>query len=233
MASASKTKRAADLNAFQISIGDRDTTGEVYLTGLVLDGNTLGDFTGSDTSYLDWLVTGSDMNLTDGFTLTGTLWLEGSFLYKITNPNPENSVVSVTAGWDSRGVPPAVPDSGTTLAFLGDRTQQPGGRQGVFRLDRGRERERARVLVGPADVGNQAVVPDVDDPHLDGVRPIAQGMGDVHLTGSHPNGAAGVTIHPDRRQDPDVLQIEEDAHGGKIRDRRGVVHHLVAIGQRP
>ena len=103
-ARADKTKGAADLNAFQISIGDRDTSSKVYLTDLVLDGINLGNFTGSDTSYLDWLVTGSDMNLTDGFTLTGKLWLEGPFS---GSTNPETSVVNLTAGWDSRGVAPA------------------------------------------------------------------------------------------------------------------------------
>lgn len=114
LASRGKAKGAADLNAFQISIGDRDTSSKVYLTGLVLDGITLGTFNGSDTSYLDWLVTGSDMNLTDGFTLTGKLWLEGPF-----TSSQENSVVNLTAGWDARGVPPAVPDGGATMALFG------------------------------------------------------------------------------------------------------------------
>jgi hypothetical protein len=114
LASRGKTKGAADLNAFQISIGNRDAGSSVYLTDMVLDGTALGGFSGANPSYLDWLVTGSDMNLTDGFTLSGTLWLQGPF-----SGSQENSVVNLTAGWDTRGVPPSVPDGGTTLAFLG------------------------------------------------------------------------------------------------------------------
>jgi hypothetical protein len=115
LAGAGKTKGAADLNAFQISVGDRDANSDVYLTDLVLDGIALGNF-GTQGVFADWLVTGSDMNLTDGFTLTGTLWLQGAF-----SSSQENSVVNLTAGWDSRGVPPAqVPEPGSlSLAALG------------------------------------------------------------------------------------------------------------------
>lgn len=111
-----KTKGAADLNAFQISIGDRDTASSVYLTNLVLDGLGLGNFIPADGAFENWLVTGSDMNLTDGFTLTGTLWLQGAF-----SGTQENSVVNLTAGWDARGVPPvSVPEPGSlALAVLG------------------------------------------------------------------------------------------------------------------
>lgn len=109
-----KTKGAADLNAFQISIGNRDTDSNVYLTGVVLDGIALGGFGGPNPSFLDWLVTGPDMNLTDGFTLTGTLWLKGPFPGGV-----ENSVVNLTAGWDTRGTAPSVPDGGFTLALFG------------------------------------------------------------------------------------------------------------------
>ena len=80
---------------------------------MVLDGIALGSFYGVDTLNKDWLVTGSDMNLTDGFTLTGKLWLQGPF-----SSSQENSAVNLTAGWDARGVPPAVPEPGT-LALLG------------------------------------------------------------------------------------------------------------------
>jgi len=81
---------------------------------MVLDGNALGSFYGVDGLNKDWLVTGSNMNLTDGFTLTGKLWLQGPF-----SSSQENSAVNLTAGWDSRGVPPSVPDGGTTLTLLG------------------------------------------------------------------------------------------------------------------
>lgn len=112
-----KTKGAPDLNAFQISIGDRDTSSDVYLTGLVLDATPLGDFNlplPAGNVFLDWLVTGSDMNLTDGFTLTGTLWLQGAF-----SGSQELSVVNLTAGWDARGVPPAVVPEPGMLSLLG------------------------------------------------------------------------------------------------------------------
>ncbi|GGW49882.1 hypothetical protein GCM10008111_02100 [Alishewanella tabrizica] len=112
-ANTNKTKTASDLNAFQISIGDRSTTSSVRLKSLVLDGISLGDFTGSDT-YLDWLVTGPDLNLTDGFILSGQLGLQGT-----TWPtNPETSVVNLTAGWDARGFSPAqVPAPGAFGLF--------------------------------------------------------------------------------------------------------------------
>jgi hypothetical protein len=119
LAGAGKTKGAADLNAFQISIGDRDTNSDVYLTDVVLDGITLGTFE-AEGVFKDWLVTGSDMNLTDGFTMTGKLWLQGAF-----SGSQEFSVVNLTAGWDeTRGVAPAqVPEPGSlalaALALLG------------------------------------------------------------------------------------------------------------------
>jgi len=96
-----KIKGASDLNAFQISIGNRDTGADVYLTDVVLDGIALGGFSTLNPSYGNWLVTGPDMNLTDGFTLTGTLWLRGPF-----STSQENSVVNLTAGWDGRGSSP-------------------------------------------------------------------------------------------------------------------------------
>lgn len=114
LAGLGKTKGAADLNAFQISIGNRDASSDVYLTDMVLDGISLGGFSTANPSFANWLVTGSDMNLTDGFTLTGKLWLQGAF-----SGSQENSVVNLTAGWDARGVAPAVPDGGFTLALLG------------------------------------------------------------------------------------------------------------------
>lgn len=115
LAGLGKTKGAADLNAFQISIGNRDTNSSVYLTDMVLDGIALGAFSGPNPSYLNWLVTGSDMNLTDGFTMTGKLWLEGPF-----SGSAETSVVNLTAGWDSRGVSPAAPvPEPSTVALLG------------------------------------------------------------------------------------------------------------------
>lgn len=117
LAGAGKTKGAADLNAFQISIGDRSSTTSVRLTDLMLDSISLGDFTGSDTAYLDWLVIGPDLNLTDGFVLTGKLLLQGT-----TWPtNAETSVVNLSAGWDARGFAPAqVPEPGSlALAALG------------------------------------------------------------------------------------------------------------------
>jgi len=118
LAGAGKTKGAADLNAFQISIGDRDAGSDVYLTDVVLDGITLGTGTfEAEGLFKNWLVTGSDMNLTDGFTMTGKLWLQGAF-----SSSQENSVVNLTAGWDEkRGVAPAqVPEPGSlALAALG------------------------------------------------------------------------------------------------------------------
>lgn len=116
LAGAGKTKGAADLNAFQISIGNRDAGSDVSLSNLVLDGIALGNFSTSNPSFADWLVTGSDMNLTDGFTLTGKLSLQGAF-----SGSQELSVVNLTAGWDNRGVPPAqVPEPGSlALAAMG------------------------------------------------------------------------------------------------------------------
>lgn len=114
LASRGKTKGASDFNAFQITVKQGDIGSVVYLTDMVLDGTALGDFYGVDGLNKDWLVTGSDMNLTDGFTLTGKLWLQGPF-----SISQENSAVNLSAGWDSRGVPPSVPDGGTTIALLG------------------------------------------------------------------------------------------------------------------
>ena len=114
LAGLGKTKGAADLNAFQFSVKQGDIGSLVYLTDVVLDGTALGSFLGVDGVTKDWLVTGSDMNLTDGFTLTGKLWLKGPF-----SSSQENSAVNLAAGWDSRGVRPSVPDGGTTLVLLG------------------------------------------------------------------------------------------------------------------
>jgi hypothetical protein len=114
LASRGKTKGAADLNAFQITVKQGDIGSVVYLTDMVLDGTALGSFYGVNSLNKDWLVTGSDMNLTDGFTLTGKLWLQGAY-----STSQENSVVNLAAGWDSRGVPPSVPDGGSMLALLG------------------------------------------------------------------------------------------------------------------
>ncbi|TDP61548.1 PEP-CTERM sorting domain-containing protein [Roseateles toxinivorans] len=111
LAGLGKTKGAADLNAFQITVKQGDVGSLVYLTDMVLDGVALGSFSGVDGLNKDWLVTGSDMNLTDGFTLTGKLWLQGAF-----SSSQENSAVNLTAGWDTRGVAPAqVPEPGTLL----------------------------------------------------------------------------------------------------------------------
>lgn len=107
-----KTKGAADLNAFQVTVKQGDVGSKVYLTDMVLDGNALGSFYGVDTLNKDWLVTGSSMNLTDGFTLTGTLWLEGPF-----SGSQENSAVNLTAGWDSRATVPE-PTSIVLLATM-------------------------------------------------------------------------------------------------------------------
>jgi hypothetical protein len=109
-----KTKGASDLNAFQITVKQGDIGSLVYLTDMVLDGAALGSFYGVNGLNKDWLLTGSDMNLTDGFTLTGKLWLQGAF-----SGSQENSAVNLAAGWDSRGVPPSLPDGGLTLALLG------------------------------------------------------------------------------------------------------------------
>ena len=133
LAGLGKTKTAADLNAFQISVGNRDVNSNVYLTDMVLDGIALGDFGGSNPSYLNWLVTGSDMNLTDGFTLNGKLWLEGPF-----SSSQENSAVNLSAGWDSRGVQfggtgGQVPDGGTTLVLLGGALTGLGALRRKFR----------------------------------------------------------------------------------------------------
>lgn len=112
LASRGKTKGAADLNAFQITIKQGDIGSVVYLTDMELDGNALGDFYGVDGLNKNWLVTGSDMNLTDGFTLTGTLWLQGAF-----SSSQENSAVNLAAGWDTRGVAP-VPEP-ATISIMG------------------------------------------------------------------------------------------------------------------
>jgi hypothetical protein len=87
----------------------------VYLTDMVLDGTALGSFNYPtvNSGYFDWLVTGSDMNLTDGFTLTGKLWLQGPF-----STSQENSAVNLSAGWDNRGVPPAVPLPAAAWLFI-------------------------------------------------------------------------------------------------------------------
>lgn len=113
-ANTNKTKKATDLNAFQISIGDRRTTSSVKLKSLVLDGISLGDFTGSDSAYLDWLVTGPDLNLTDGFILSGQLGLQGNF-----GTSQEQSVVNLTAGWDARGFNPSQVSAPSAFGLMG------------------------------------------------------------------------------------------------------------------
>jgi hypothetical protein len=109
-----RTKKASDLNAFQISIGDRRADSSVRLKSLVLDGISLGDFTGSDSAYLDWLVTGPDLNLTDGFILSGQLGLQGNF-----GSTAEQSVVNLTAGWDARGFNPSQVSAPSAFGLVG------------------------------------------------------------------------------------------------------------------
>ncbi len=117
LASRGKTTGADDLNAFQMSITLRDANSNVYLTDMVLDGTALGSgsFYGVMGTTQNWLVTGSDMNLTDGFTMTGRLWLQGPF-----GASQENSAVNLSAGWDSRGVYPDAPvPEPATVGLLG------------------------------------------------------------------------------------------------------------------
>jgi len=112
LASRGKTKDADDLNAFQITVKQGDIGSLVYLTDMTLDGISLGSFYGVNGVNKDWLVTGSDMDLTDGFNLTGKLWLQGAF-----SSSQENSAVNLAAGWDARGVTPtaATPEPASML----------------------------------------------------------------------------------------------------------------------
>ncbi|UCH59785.1 MAG: hypothetical protein JSV61_16440 [Anaerolineales bacterium] len=63
----------------------------VNLTGVMLDGNPLGDFSGTPGSSLDWNVTGYDLSA--GFTLTGTLAFSG-----INSKSPEQNKVDLFMG---------------------------------------------------------------------------------------------------------------------------------------
>ena len=64
------------LNIFQIVVADRDTNSQVDFLNVMLDGESIGDFVGTD-GYAYYEIP-SDA-LTDGFTFTGTIVLDGLF----------------------------------------------------------------------------------------------------------------------------------------------------------
>ncbi|MAU01362.1 MAG: hypothetical protein CL608_29835 [Anaerolineaceae bacterium] len=74
LAALGKTYTVDDLNIMQITLVDRDE-GEVLLQNAMIDGQTLGDFSGDNWNH--WMVSGYDFS--QGFELTGTLLLTGSF----------------------------------------------------------------------------------------------------------------------------------------------------------
>ena len=75
-ATASRMLDSLNYLQIQIKINDPAPT-QVYLTGVTLDGSSLGDFHGVNDLILHWQV--NEVDLSDGFTLTGTLHLTGPF----------------------------------------------------------------------------------------------------------------------------------------------------------
>ncbi|WP_420628652.1 hypothetical protein [Candidatus Leptofilum sp.] len=69
-----KTYSENDLNIMQITLVDRDQ-GSVFLQNVMLDDQALGNFTGEDWNH--WMV--KDFDFSQGFELTGTLSLVGTF----------------------------------------------------------------------------------------------------------------------------------------------------------
>ena len=75
---ATASRMLGGLNYLQIEIKIQDPApAQVYLTEVVLDGSSLGDFHGVNDLILYWQV--DEVDLSDGFTLTGTLHLTGPF----------------------------------------------------------------------------------------------------------------------------------------------------------
>ncbi len=80
------------LNYLQMRIVvENHATTAVNLTGVMLDGQALGNFSGTPGSSLDWMVTGYDLSA--GFTLSGTLVFSG-----INSKSPEKNLVEVFFG---------------------------------------------------------------------------------------------------------------------------------------
>jgi len=114
LAAKGKTHTLADLNIMQITVASRDTGTSAALQNVVLDGASLGSFSGPTPSLLDWMVNGAQ--LSDGFTLTGNLVLNGTF-----SGSQENSRVEIKAGYKT--LPPSAGLSATdTTICVGEPT---------------------------------------------------------------------------------------------------------------
>jgi len=67
------------INAFKLSVIDRDSTGDIWLTNLVVNGSSLGDVTSaSDEGWLDFMI--RDVDVSSGmFAVSGTINRTGTF----------------------------------------------------------------------------------------------------------------------------------------------------------
>lgn len=102
------------INYLQINVVDRSTASQVDFNNVVLNGASLGSFVG-DNAFADYGIT--NINLTNGFTLTGIINLAGTF-----SSSQELNRVDVLFGYDRTApVPndePVVPEP-TTLGLVG------------------------------------------------------------------------------------------------------------------
>lgn len=82
-----------NINAFKLSISDRDRTGDVFLTNLVVNGTSLGDVSDSNlNAFQDYTISGVDFS-SGIFSITGTINRIGPF----TN-SQESARIELVAG---------------------------------------------------------------------------------------------------------------------------------------
>ena len=93
------------ITAIQLTVADRDTTGELWLTNLVVNGEAAGDFGVGVDGFFDWMLT--DIAAGPGLTVTGTINRTGTF-----SSSQELSRIEIKAGG-------ALVPEPTALALLG------------------------------------------------------------------------------------------------------------------
>ncbi|WP_308916935.1 VPLPA-CTERM sorting domain-containing protein [Jannaschia sp. LMIT008] len=99
------------INAFRISVVDRDANGEVWLSDLSVNGESLGDVTdANDEGFQTFFVTGLASAST--YSVTGTLNLSGSF-----GNSQERSKLDIVAG--ATDLPPVPVPAALPLLLAG------------------------------------------------------------------------------------------------------------------
>lgn len=89
------------IDVLQLDVVDRDTTGEIWLTNLMVNGESAGDFLVGGEGYNTWMLT--DIASGPGLTVTGTINRTGTF-----GSSQELSKIQILAGGSPVPVPAAI-----------------------------------------------------------------------------------------------------------------------------